>query len=157
MIKGCYFPEWIRCRKDEYFNFQVDKKINTLVRIQEQLYNYRLNLNSIITKNTSFKKIVNNFYTCVDLIEHNELRFAKHYIAAFCVVAAGLLTDNSHINIPKTLSITYAIYSSCFSYQHNSFHVDYKFFNISGEKTLNFIYKNITRIENKKQIIYDNQ
>ena len=53
------------------------------MQIPEQLYNYRLNLNSIVTKGTSFKKIINNFHRCVDLIEHNEWRFAKHYIANF--------------------------------------------------------------------------
>ena len=83
IIKGCYFPEWIRCREDEHFNFQVDKKINILVQIPEQLYNYRLNLNSIVTTGTWLKKVVNAFHRGVDLIEHNEWRFAKHYIASF--------------------------------------------------------------------------
>ena len=83
IIKGCYFPEWLRFRDDEHFNFQVDKKINTLVQIPEQLYNYRLNLNSLITTGTWLKKVVDVFHRCVDLIEHNELRFAKHYIADF--------------------------------------------------------------------------
>ena len=80
IIKGCYFPEWIRGGGDEHFNFQVDKKINTLVQIPKQLYNYRLNLNSIVTTGTWLKKVVNSFHICVDLIEHNEWRFAKHYI-----------------------------------------------------------------------------
>ena len=80
MIKGCYFPEWIRCREDEYFNFQVDKKINTLVQIPEQLYNYRLNLNSITTSSKVFRKLIDTIFIGIDLIEHNELRFAKHYI-----------------------------------------------------------------------------
>lgn len=83
IIKGCYFPEWIRMSEDEHFNFQVDKKINTLVQIPEQLYNYRLNLNSIISTSTWLKKVVNAFYRSVDLIEHNEGRFAKHYIVDF--------------------------------------------------------------------------
>jgi len=83
IIKGCYFPEWIRGGGDQHFNFQVDKKINTLVQIPEQLYNYRLNLNSIVTANTWLKKIVSAFNRSVDLIEHNEWRFAKHYIASF--------------------------------------------------------------------------
>ena len=83
IIKGCYFPEWIRGGGDEHFNFQVDKKINTLVQIPKQLYNYRLNLNSIVTTGTWLKKVVNAFHISVDLIEHNEWRFAKHYIAAF--------------------------------------------------------------------------
>ena len=83
IIKGCYFPEWLRFRDDEHFNFQVDKKINTLVQIPEQLYNYRLNLNSLVTTGTWLKKVVDVFHRCVDLIEHNELRFAKHYIADF--------------------------------------------------------------------------
>ena len=83
IIKGCYFPEWLRFRDDEHFNFQVDKKINTLVQIPEQLYNYRLNLNSLVTTGTWLKKVVDIFHRCVDLIEHNELRFAKHYIADF--------------------------------------------------------------------------
>ena len=83
IIKGCYFPEWIRRGGDEHFNCQVDKKINTLVQIPEQLYNYRLNLNSIVTTSTWLKKVVNAFHRGVDLIEHNEWRFAKHYIASF--------------------------------------------------------------------------
>ena len=29
------------------------------------------------------KKVINAFHRCVDLIEHNEWRFAKHYIADF--------------------------------------------------------------------------
>ena len=83
IIKGCYFSEWIRCGGDQHFNFRVDKKINTLVQIPEQLYNYRLNLNSIVTTGTWLKKVVNAFHRNVDLIEHNEIRFAKHYIADF--------------------------------------------------------------------------
>ena len=83
IIKGCYFPEWIRGGGDGHFNFQVDKKINTLVQIPEHLYNYRLNLNSIVTTSTWLKKVVNAFHISVDLIEHNEWRFAKHYIADF--------------------------------------------------------------------------
>ena len=80
IIKGYYFPEWSRCGEDGHFNFQVDKKINTLVQIPEHLYNYRLNLNSIVTTSTWLKKVVNAFHISVDLIEHNEWRFAKHYI-----------------------------------------------------------------------------
>ena len=80
IIKGCYFPKWIRCREDEHFNFQVDKKINTLVQIPEQLYNYRLNLNSITTSSKVFRKLIDTIFIGIDLIEHNELRFAKHYI-----------------------------------------------------------------------------
>ena len=83
IIKGCYFPEWIRGGGDEHFNFQVDKKINTLMQIPEQLYNYRLNLNSIVTTGTWLKKVVNAFHRSVDLIEHNELHFSKHYISFF--------------------------------------------------------------------------
>ena len=83
IIKGYYFPEWSRCGEDGHFNFQVDKKINTLVQIPEHLYNYRLNLNSIVTTSTWLKKVVNAFHISVDLIEHNEWRFAKHYIADF--------------------------------------------------------------------------
>jgi glycosyltransferase involved in cell wall biosynthesis len=83
IIEDCYFPEWLRFRDDEHFNFQVDKKINTLMQIPEQLYNYRLNLNSIVTTGTWLKKVVDVFHRCVDLIEHNELRFAKHYITDF--------------------------------------------------------------------------
>ena len=80
IIKGCYFPEWLRCREDEHFNFQVDKKINTLVQIPEQLYNRSLNLNSITTSSKVFHKLINTISIGIDLIEHNELRFAKHYI-----------------------------------------------------------------------------
>ena len=80
IIKGCYFPEWIRCGEDVHFNFQVDKKINTLVQIPEQLYNYRLNLNSITTSSKVFRKLIDTIFIGIDLIEHNELRFAKHYI-----------------------------------------------------------------------------
>ena len=83
IIKGCYFPEWSRCGGDEHFNFQVDKKINTLVQIPKQLYNYRLNLNSIVNTGKWLKKVVNAFHRGVDLIEHNELRFAIHYIRTF--------------------------------------------------------------------------
>ena len=80
IIKGCYFPEWLRFRDDEHFNFQVDKKINTLVQIPEQLYNFRLNLNSITTSSKVFRKLIDTIFIGIDLIEHNELRFAKHYI-----------------------------------------------------------------------------
>ena len=80
IIKGCYFPEWLRFRDDEHFNFQVDKKINTLVQIPEQLYNFRLNLNSITTSSNVFRKLIDTIFIGIDLIEHNELRFAKHYI-----------------------------------------------------------------------------
>ena len=83
IIKGCYFPEWIRCIEDEHFNFQVDKKINILVQIPEQLYNYRLNLNSITTSSKVFRKLIDTIFIGIDLIEHNEWRFAKHYIASF--------------------------------------------------------------------------
>jgi glycosyltransferase involved in cell wall biosynthesis len=80
IIKGCYFTEWLRFRDDEHFNFQVDKKINTLVQIPEQLYNFRLNLNSITTSSNVFRKLIDTIFIGIDLIEHNELRFAKHYI-----------------------------------------------------------------------------
>ena len=83
IIKGCYFPEWIRMSEDEHFDFQVDKKINTLVQIPEQLYNYRLNLNSIVNTVPRLTKVVNAFYICFDLIEHNELCFAKYCIGVY--------------------------------------------------------------------------
>ena len=80
IIEDCYFPEWLRFRDDEHFNFQVDKKINTLVQIPEQLYNFRLNLNSITTSSKVFRKLIDTIFIGIDLLEHNELRFAKHYI-----------------------------------------------------------------------------
>ena len=44
------------------------------MQIPEQLYNYRLNLNSLVTTGTWLKKVVDVFHRCVDLIEHNELK-----------------------------------------------------------------------------------
>ena len=51
------------------------------------------------------KKVINAFHRCVDLIEHNELRFAKHYISIFFLVIVELLGDNNQLNIKNTSSI----------------------------------------------------
>ena len=50
------------------------------MQIPKQLYNYRLNLNSITTSSKVFRKLIDTIFIGIDLIEHNELRFAKHYI-----------------------------------------------------------------------------
>ena len=75
------------------------------MQIPEQLYNYRLNLNSITISSKVFHKIIDTIFIDIDLIEHNELRFAKHYISIFFLVIVELLGDNNQLNIKNTSSI----------------------------------------------------